>query len=192
MHGDARERWNERRRAGFEPFPDRPSEWLVEHRGLLAGGRALDVACGDGRDALFLARHGYEVDAVDVSDVAIDALRAAATERRLPIHPYAADLEREPLPGAGYDAIVCFNYLQRDLFAALEQALALNGLLLYETFARAHVDELGRQVNEAFVLERNELLHAFAGLHVVHYREGVAERRRGPRGVASLVARRLR
>ena len=76
-----RERWNERYAdGGLEPFPDAPAEWLVAHEALLpGGGRALDVACGDGRNAVYLAQLGYMVDAIDVSDVAIGALRAAAS-----------------------------------------------------------------------------------------------------------------
>lgn len=193
MEHGARQRWNERRRAGeFEPFPDTPSEWLVEHRELLSGGgRGLDVACGDGRDALVLERLGYEVDAVDVSDVAIAALQEAARERDLAIHPRVVDLEREALPEDEYDAIVSFNYLQRDLFGPLQRALRPGGLLVFETFGRAHLDELDRSFNPDYVLERNELLRAFAGLHVVHYREGVVERSGVPRGVAAIVAQRL-
>ena len=194
MELSARDRWNARRREGFEPFPATPSPWLLEHADLLRGpGRALDVACGDGRDALLLAGHGYDVDALDVSDVAIEALQAAAGERALAIHPRAVDLEHDPLLPAGeYDAVVCFNYLQRDLFEPLARALRPGGLLVCETFARDHIDELGKRFNPAFVLERNELLHAFAGLHVVHYREGVVERSGGERGLAGIVARRLR
>jgi len=190
----AREHWNERRAGGaFEPFPDAPAEWLVAHRALLqGGGRALDVACGDGRNALYLARLGYEVDAVDVSDVAIDALGAAARERGLAIHPRLVDLEHEPLAPAGarYDVVMNFNYLQRDLFDALADALAPGGLLLFETIGRAHIDELGRDFNPAFVVERHELLHAFGTLDVVNHHDGVVERSGRERGVASLVARR--
>ncbi len=188
----ARERWNERRSADrFEPFPDTPADWLVEHGALLgSSGRALDVACGDGRNALYLARLGFEVDAIDVSDVAIDALRAAADERSLAIEPRVVDLERESPEAAAYDVVVNFNYLQRDLFGALEQALRPGGWLVFETFGRAHLDELGKSMNEAYVLGDNELLHAFPELRVRHYREGVVAGPAGPRGVASLVARR--
>lgn len=192
QEASARERWNERRSgAGFEPFPDVPAQWLVEHGPLLGGGgRALDVACGDGRNALYLARLGFEVDAVDVSDVVIDALRAAAPERAPGVHPRVVDLEHEPPAAEAYDVVVNFNYLQRDLFGALERALRPGGWLLFETFGPAHLEELGRQINPAFVLGENELLHAFPGLRVRHYRDGVAERGGGPRGVASLVAQR--
>jgi tellurite methyltransferase len=194
MAAGARERWNERRSLSrFEPFPDAPAEWLVAHGSLLgSAGRALDVACGDGRNALHLARLGFEVDAVDVSDVAIDALLAAAPERAPGVHPRVVDLEREPLPEAAYDVVVNFNYHQRDLFPALERALRPGGWLLFETLARAHIDELGKRINPAYVLGDNELLHAFPGLRVRRYREGVVARDCGPRGVASLVAQRPR
>lgn len=195
----ARERWNERYRdSTFVPFPDAPSPWLVEHADALrerlvrgAGARALDVACGDGRDARFLSELGFAVDAVDVSDVAIGALRRAAPARGLRVDARVVDLEREPLPAAAYDVVVCMSYLQRDLFGALAAALRPGGLLVYETFARAHVDELGRTFNPAYILDRNELLEAFSALYVRAYREGLAERRGGARGVASILAQRL-
>jgi tellurite methyltransferase len=199
VSSDSRERWNDRYGGeGFEPFPDAPAEWLAEHRALLgelqASGddpRALDVACGDGRNARWLAGLGFAVDAVDVSDVAVGALRTAAAERGLRVDARVLDLERDALPSGPYDVVVCMNYLQRELFAALEGVLAPGGLLLYETFAQAHVAELGRRFNPAYVLEPNELLRAFGGLHVRHYREGVAERGAEQRGVASIVAQRL-
>lgn len=195
----ARDRWNERYGApGFEPFAPEPAEWLVEHEALLcelcAGAddpRALDVACGDGRNARHLAELGFRVDALDISDVAIDALRAAAAEKDLAVAARVADLERDPLPAAGHDVVVCMNYLQRDLFDGLCAALRPGGVLIYETFARAHLEELGRTFNPAYVLSRNELLHAFRRLHVRHYREEVVQRRGDSRGVASLVAQLL-
>lgn len=187
---EAAERWNARYSQGFEPFPDRPSQWLVEHRALLGGsGRALDVACGDGRDAAYLARLGYDVEAIDASDVAIDALRAAACERGLAVAAYVVDLEREPLPAGPYDVIVTMNFLQRDLLGPLQAALAPGGLLFYETLGTAHVEELGRSFNPDYLLERGELLHAFGALEVVAHHEGVVQRAGGPRGVESIVAR---
>jgi SAM-dependent methyltransferase len=190
----AREKWNRRyAEKGFRPFPDAPAEWLSEHRSLLIGAgrrRALDVACGDGRNALYLARLGFEVDAVDVSGVAIDALRAAAVERGIAVHAHQLDLEQDPLPPARYDVIVQINYLQRELFGPLAQALRPGGILVVETFTRAHVEDLGNPFNPRFLLERNELLRSFPDLHVRHYREGVADRSGSPRAVASLVAER--
>jgi SAM-dependent methyltransferase len=193
---EPRERWNRRySEGGLTPFPDRPSEWLAENRALLVGPpgrRALDVACGDGRNALYLAQLGFDVDAVDVSDVAVSALRAAALERGLDVDARRVDLELETLPIARYDVVVQISYLQRDLFGPLAEALVPGGLLVLETVTRAHVDELGKDFDPRFVLDDNELLRSFPELRVRHYREGITERGGRPRGVAGLVAERPR
>jgi tellurite methyltransferase len=191
---DARDRWNERyEQPDRRWLPETPSEWLIEHAHLLGGGgRALDVACGDGRNALYLAQLGYMVDAIDVSDVAIAALRAETAARGLAmtIVPRVVDLEREPLPEGPYDVIVMLNFLQRDLFAPLREALAPGGLLVFETLARCHVDELGKRFNPEYLLAAGELEAAFAELEIVAHHEGVAQRSGGARGVAGVVARR--
>jgi 2-polyprenyl-3-methyl-5-hydroxy-6-metoxy-1,4-benzoquinol methylase len=191
---DARDRWNERyAQADREWLPETPAEWLVAHEGLLSGGgRALDVACGDGRNALYLAQLGYMVDAIDVSDVAIDAVRATVEARGLTmtIAARVVDLEREPLPAGPYDVIVMLNFLQRDLFEPLQAALAPGGLLVLETLARCHVDELGHSFNAEYLLAQGELPRAFGRLEVVAQHEGVAQRSGSPRGVAGIVARR--
>ena len=193
---DPRQRWNRRyAERGLRPFPDAPAAWLVENRHLMAGGpgrRALDVACGDGRNAAYLARLGFEVDAVDISDVAIDALHAAAAARRLPVRAIRLDLERDPLPGGPYDVIVQINYLQRSLVARLAEALRPGGLVLVETVTRAHVEDLGNRFDPRFLLEPGELRQAFAHLELVRYQEDVLERSGRTRAVASLAARRAR
>ncbi len=188
----AGEHWNKRYAQGFEPFAGAPASWLVAHRELLTGGgRALDVACGTGRNARYLAELGYIVDAIDVSDVAIDALRDAVTERGLEVTPRIVDLEHEPLPPGPYDVIVVMNFLQRDLFDALQDALAPGGLIVYETLGQAHVNELGRSFDPAYLLEDGELLRALNRLEVVDHFEGVTDRSGGPRGVGAIVARRV-
>jgi SAM-dependent methyltransferase len=193
---ESRERWNRHyAERGLTPFPDRPSEWLAENRPLLvgpSGRRALDIACGNGRNALYLAQLGFAVDAVDVSDVAVSALRAAALERGLEVDARRLDLETDTLPVAHYDVVVQINYLQRDLFRALAAALVPGGALVVETVTRAHVEELGNTFDPRFVLDDNELVRAFPDLLVRHYREGITDRAGRPRGVASLVAERPR
>jgi SAM-dependent methyltransferase len=131
------------------------------------------------------------VDAIDVSDVAIDALRRTIAERGLTmtITVSVVDLEREPLPSGPYDVIVMTNFLQRDLFEPLQDALAPGGLLVFETLARCHVDELGNSFNPAYLVEPGELPRALGRLEVVTHHEGVADRSGRPRGVAGIVAR---
>ncbi len=194
-----REKWNRRyAEPGFSPFPDGPAAWLVENADLLGDGaraqggvrRALDVACGDGRNSRYLAERGFAVEAIDVSDVAITALGAAAAEQGLAVEALVVDLEAEPLPAGPYDVIVNLNFLQRDLFPGLAARLRPGGLLVLETFAEAHVRELGHRLDPRFVLGPNELVGAFPGLLVRHYREGVVARGGRARGLASLVAQR--
>jgi tellurite methyltransferase len=188
----AREKWNRRyAEPDFMPFPDTPADWLVENGDLLpGGGRALDVACGDGRNTRYLAERGFAVDALDISDVAVAALQAAAAAGGLDVHARAVDLEAWRPPLDAYDAIVNLNYLQRDLFVPLAAALRPGGVLVLETFAEAHVTELGHEMQARFLLAPNELLRAFPSLRVCHYREGVAVRSGRQRGVAGIVARR--
>ena len=190
----ARARWNRRwAERGPGPSTPAPAEWLVENSSLLRGGdgrRALDVACGDGRNAMYLASLGFEVHAVDVSDVAIEAVATIAADRRLPVRAERLDLERDGLPAGCYEVVVQINYLQRDLLAALARAQSDGGILVIETFMRAPGGVGERPLNPHHLLRPGELVAAFADLDVVSHREGLAERSGRPVAVAGLVARR--
>src|SRR5689334_10503914 len=93
-----------------------PEALLVLVPELPAPGRALDLACGAGRNAIYLARLGWRVTAVDSSPAAIARLRERA--EGLPVESRVADLERGefPIEPHGYDLICDFYYLQRSLF----------------------------------------------------------------------------
>jgi SAM-dependent methyltransferase len=147
------------------------SAWVVRFAPLVApGARVLDLACGYGRHARFFAARGHHVVAVDRDVTALAAL--AGAER---IATRALDLEagRWPLPGERFDAIVVANYLHRPLFPSLLAALADDGVLLYETFARGN-EAYGRPANPDFLLERDELLQLAArGLTVVAFEQGL-------------------
>jgi SAM-dependent methyltransferase len=186
VDSSARETWNVRyRERGDSSPPASPSDWLVQNRSLLAGTRALDLACGTGRNARFLAGLGFTVDALDISEVAIEALDGVAG-----VSARVADLEREPLPARAYDVVLIINYLQRDLFAPAAAALAPRGVLIAETVTRAHVEELGHDFDSRFLLEPGELHDAFPGLDVLRFEEGVVRRSGRPRAVAALAAQR--
>jgi tellurite methyltransferase len=190
----ARERWNRRyRERDPAAVPGPPSEWLTENSAEIARrapGRALDLACGTGRNAVQLAQCGFVVDAVDVSDVAVAALDDTARTRGLAIHARVADLEREALPTQRYDVVVLINYLQRSLFDTIASTLTSEGLLVAETVTRAHIEQLGRSFDPRFVLDSHELERAFPSLTVMRYHEGIVERAGRARAVASLLARR--
>jgi SAM-dependent methyltransferase len=131
------------------------------------GGRVLDVACGSGRHARWLAMQGFAVTGVD---------RDAAALQGLPdgIAALHADLEGEPwpLPGQRFDGIVVTHYLWRPLWPALLDALAPGGVLLYETFALGQ-QRYGKPSRPDFLLQPGELLRVCADLRVVAYEEGL-------------------
>ena len=158
---------------------------------LLPGhGRALDLACGRGGNALLMAQRGLEVSAWDYAPAAIDDLRRRAGERGLSIRAGVRDVLAEPPAPAQFDVIVVSYFLQRELAPAIAAALRPGGLLFYETWSGEQVDERG-PANPAFRLGPNELLRLFADLEVVDYREHgrVGERGRGWGDIAALVAR---
>jgi tellurite methyltransferase len=164
-----------------------PTDWLTSHAALLpARGDALDLACGGGRHAMWLARQGLRVTAVDRSEAAIAAVAAAAREQALSIDARVIDLEQPDasLGREAYDIIVGVHYLHRALFPAIEQALRPGGILMYETFTRAQARR-GRPTNPAFLLEPGELRRLTSGLIVIDEREGEF----GDRDVAAIVCR---
>jgi SAM-dependent methyltransferase len=165
-----------------------PSSWLVQHAGLLPReGRALDVACGRGRHAIWLAERGLTTLAVDRDPEAIRELSETARERRLPLRADVRDLEGEEtsFQGSTFDVIVVVHYLHRPLFPALIEALAPGGLLVYETFTRAQAAR-GKPTNPDFLLKPGELLELVGPLDVLASREGDFDERM----VASVIARR--
>jgi len=164
-----------------------PTRWLTAHRHLLpAAGDALDLACGSGRNTIWLAEQGYQTLAVDRNDAALDELsQEAAVRRGLSIRTQAVDLENgQPfLEPDSFDLIVVVHYLHRPLFPALVGALRRRGVLVYETFTRAQAAR-GKPTNPAFLLEAGELLTLVRPLHVLTSREGEFEEKM----LASVVA----
>jgi SAM-dependent methyltransferase len=165
-----------------------PSLWLTSNAHLLPRtGDALDVACGNGRHALWLAERGLPTTAVDRDADVIEALNVEATRLRLPLKAEVVDLESDGFQFAPdtYDLIVVVHYLHRPLFPSLLAALRSGGLLVYETFTRAQAAR-GRPTNPAFLLEPGELVMRVQPLEVVVSREGDYE----GRTIASVIARR--
>ena len=162
------------------------ASWLTAHETLLRGGSALDVACGRGRHALWLAERGYEVEAIDRDAAALAELAQEAERRHLSISTRQYDLEAGSvdLGAERVDLIVVVHYLHRPLLPMLRQALRPGGLLIYETFTTAQAAK-GKPTNPAFLLEPGELRELVAPLQIVIEREGEFE----GRCVASVVAR---
>ncbi|HXH03596.1 MAG TPA: class I SAM-dependent methyltransferase [Candidatus Competibacteraceae bacterium] len=186
---ELRRQWDERYRANGAAMPE-AARVLSEYRHLLpATGRALDLACGLGGNALLLAEAGLETWAWDLSAVAVARLAELAAARALPIHVEQRDVIACPPPPQSFDVITVSRFLERALAPVLSQALRPGGLLFYQTFTKARLGEGGPR-NPAYLLDDNELLALFSGLRVRAYREEglVGDLGRGWRGEALLVA----
>lgn len=185
-----RARWDGRYREGDWADIDEPATILKDAEAWLEPpGLALDVACGAGRNALFLARHGFSVVAVDVSWEGLQRLARRARSLSLDVHPVHADLERFAFPPEAFDLIINSRFLLRSLFPEFRRSLKAGGLLLLETYNVDEIEVLGGDIRRAYALERGELAREFADFDFLLSEEGVFERREGERGLARLIAR---
>jgi len=161
-------------------------EWLGRHIPLFPRGRALDLACGSGRVAIALAREGWKVTAIDISEVGISQAMQFARQQQVEVSWIVADLGQFFLPIHSFDVITVFDYLDRDwLSNQIVQALRPGGMLIYETFTAGQLAQPGNHLrNPAYLLQPGELLAMFSGLRVRSYREVILQ----DRAVASFVA----
>jgi len=154
-------------------LPAQPSPWVVRFAPLIRpGGCVLDVACGSGRHARYLADRGWEVEAVDADAEAIAAL--AGVPR---INTLLADLENGPWPylGRRFDAVVVTHYLHRPLFRLFVESMSDSAVLIYETFMVGN-ERFGRPSRPDFLLRPGELLDWLTGrLAIVAFEQGMVE-----------------
>lgn len=166
-----------------------PSEFLVENIALLPRGKALDVAMGRGRNAVYLARMGFDVCGIDISGEAVNEALKLARQSRVTIIAQVVDLEKGyRIDKETYDLIVCFNYLQRSLIPQIKNGLKPGGMVVYETFINDQAELFGKPRNPDFLLKHNELLDLFRDFRCLRYREGVIT---NYKAVAGIVAQKV-
>lgn len=179
--------WEERYRSGERGKEDAPTALVVEIAEKLAAGTAIDLACGTGRNALYLADRGWAVTAVDGSERAIELLKERSAARGLKVHTKVADLTAPDfaLPADAFDLVVIAYYLQRDLFAKVKAAVRPGGVVL----AIVHTPEQGEQWSEKRA-RPGELRGFFNGWEVLWEYEGPSRDSAHRRPVAEIAARR--
>lgn len=147
-----------------------PSDWVRRFAPLIdPQGEVLDMACGGGRHTRYLAKLGYQVQAVDRDAAAIEALQGVSG-----VQARCADLEAGPWPyiGRHFAGIVVTNYLWRPLLPFLLRSLELGGVLIYETFMIGN-ERFGKPSNPAFLLRQDELRHLVQKhLSIVAFEQG--------------------
>jgi SAM-dependent methyltransferase len=170
-----RDKWDARYRDGAYRGRTHPTALLADRLAGCPRGRALDVACGAGRNALYLAANGFDVTAVDISSVALERGRHAAARRGLDVEWLQADLDEDPeqaLPVGPFDLIVWVRYVQRTLMSHLVARLGAGGILLCEQHLATDAAVAG-PTSPAFRLEPGELEHSARGLALLHAYEGL-------------------
>jgi len=188
MSQSDRLKWNERYSKGAYAGRTHPSALLAEWIDRVPRGRALDVACGAGRNALFLASHGFEVDAFDISAEALARAREQANQANLNINWIEQDLD-EPLSlDAQYALILIIRYVNLPLIRRLKRNLAPGGFLICEEHLVSDADVVGPS-NNAFRVQPGALRLLARGLRIHFLEETVVmDPDNRPSAVARLVA----
>ncbi len=176
-----RDKWNARYAGGAYGTLTRPSALLARWLGHLGvpgpAPRAVDIAGGRGRNALFLARRGWRVDAVDISRVALEHLRAAAYAEGLPVRCAERDLEPtssglDAFEGPRYDLALMIRYTDTPLVEALPRILAPGGHLIAEMHLQTDAAVAGPR-SPRFRVAAGELRKAGTALELLYYHEGL-------------------
>jgi SAM-dependent methyltransferase len=199
MPYDSHEWDNRYRQPGYWAGKE-PAEFLREVLPLLPRGTALDLASGEGRNAVFLACQDYQVFAVERSRAGLEKAEALAREcgvvcrwatqltpahrQEAPLALVEADLETLALPTEQFDVVLCFKYLQRPLLPFVHQALRRLGMLVYETNTLEQLKFSSGPRRPEFLLRPGELRAAFSTMEILFYSELCAGK-----GIASLLAR---
>ena len=174
--------------------PRSPRNLLTVHQNLLPrNGLVLDAACGTTPTGLHLARQGWQVIALDVSNAALRIAQSEVQKEALPVSFALMDLSNPWLPSNRFNVVLNFYYLSRPLLSTYRRSIKRGGLLFFETFVR---EDTSSEVdgNPHHYLEPNELRTSFADWNIIHYKETQrasrsTERRNKSRRIAQLVAR---
>jgi tellurite methyltransferase len=177
-------KWNRKYRSRSTALSAHPSEIVRNFHPLATRGRALDIAAGNGRNALFLAQQGFAVDALDIAEA---GLRAVAG-RHPAVRAACVDLDAYDLVPRRYNLVLNIRYLNRRLFPQIPAALTEGGLLIFETYLKRPNFIPQRAFCDDHLLRINELLLGFLKLEVVYYRETMTAADAEPYPLASLVA----
>jgi len=187
VRGDNAPDWEARYRQPGYWCGEEPVDFLRDHLAELPRGAALDLAMGEGRNAVFLAQHGFAVTGIEKSPTAIAKAQERASKEGVQLTVIEADLESYALPVEPFDVVLCFYYLQRSLFGPMVGALKPGGALVVQTYTVEQLQFSRGPRSREHLLEPNELFLAFRRLRVAYYREVIREER----AVASLLAYKL-
>ncbi len=181
MESEEKTRWDTKYRESPQSWTD-PDDFLQraynEFLVNIPPGIALDLAGGAGRNSLYLVERGWRVKLLDLSEVGLGLAKekacAAVPGNVGDLEPLQIDLNTiNDLGRNQFDLIVVFYFLRRELFPAIAEALRPGGWLVYRTYTLDRMKVAGGPDDPRYLLQPNELLHAFQDLRVMHYRETI-------------------
>jgi len=181
-----RERWDRKYQKIAAPEEIEANSFLLRSLPGIRPGRALDIACGLGDNAIALARQGFEVTAIDLSAVGIEKARTRAQATGVTIDFRVTDVEDFELPAGHYDLIVTFFFLNRAAFPKIKAGLAKGGTYLTRTYTREKL-RYRPALNPHYLLDRGELKEAFRDFEILLYEEKDDDRD----GTVEMIARRV-
>jgi len=191
MKSDQR-RWNERFRRKEFALGKEPNPFLKKYIHLLPKGKALDIASGEGRNTVFLAQQGFEVDAVDISGKGLKKAQKLAREQGVKIKTFLVDLDQYQIEKERYDLIANFYYLKRRLIPRIKKGIKKGGRVVFETYLLEHRTlGTGGPKQAKYFLKPNELLRLFKNFRILFYREGIFKEGGRKKAVASLIAEKI-
>ncbi len=185
-------RWD--KRFGRKEFAlgKEPNPFLKKHIRLLPKGKALDMATGEGRNAVFLAQNGFEVDAVDISERGLKKTQKLAREKGVHINTFLVDLDQYPIEKERYDLIANFYFLKRRLFPRIRKALKKGGKVIFETYTLDHREIATEGPKQRkFFLKSNEMLRVCSSFRILFFPEGIFREGRKRKAIASLIAEKI-
>lgn len=185
-------RWNERFGSIHFALGKEANPFLRKQIRLLPKGKALDIAAGEGRNAVFLAQHGFEVVAVDISEKGLKKTRQLARETGVTVKTLLADLDHFQIDKGRYELIANFYFLQRNLIPHIKKGLKKGGRIIFETYTlEQRTLGSGGPKHVRYFLKPNELLRLFKDFRIHFYREGVFKEGGRKKAVASLIAEKI-
>lgn len=183
-----RSQWDALYRTQKYVFGTEPAPFLRENVRLLPKGRVLDLATGEGRNAVYLAALGYNVDAVDLSPEALRKAKRLARSRHVTIHTIQADLSQYTIKPETYDVILNIQFLQKNLIGPIKKGLRKGGVLVFENYLESQL-AYQPSLRRDYLLKKGELREWFSrdsDFEILLYRETDENKQ----ALASLIVRR--
>jgi 2-polyprenyl-3-methyl-5-hydroxy-6-metoxy-1,4-benzoquinol methylase len=152
--------------------PREASQNLKNYHDKCGGKKALELACGSGRNTIYLAQNGFTVDALDIAKIALDTLDNYAHELGLDnnINTKLVDLDANTFEKESYDLVVMTNFLDRVLITDVKTSLKVGGVFFIETYMQDSSNNKPNS-NQDYLLKSDELKEIFKDYEIIYYNE---------------------